>query len=211
MGTVNRNATQGELMQITIKGRHWKVTPDYRAYAERRIEKLQRYFSHLISAQLTVTEEGYRHQAELRIFGNGLDVTGRAQDPDARVALDMVLEKQERALKRRGQMGWVGRTLPPLAEAEGMQIRLLTWSAGLMAAALATGAANEVIETGEVLAFTHKILLAFLAFALILVLLFLHQRTGLRGRHAARWLLVGYLLLLLAYPGVKFVRDVLIG
>ena len=88
-------------MQITIKGRHWKVTPDFRAYAERRIEKLQRYFSHLISAQLTVTEEGYRHQAELRIFGNGVDVTGRAQDPDAKVALDTVLEKQERALKRR--------------------------------------------------------------------------------------------------------------
>jgi putative sigma-54 modulation protein len=88
-------------MQITIKGRHWKVTPDYREYAERRIEKLQRYFSHLISAQLTVTEEGYRHQAELRIFGNGVDLTGRAQDPDPRVALDQVLEKQERALKRR--------------------------------------------------------------------------------------------------------------
>lgn len=102
MGTVTRqHSTQGELMQITIKGRHWKVTPEFRAYAERRIEKLQRYFSHLISAQLTVTEEGYRHQAELRIFGNGLDVTGRAQDPEARVALDMVLEKQERALKRR--------------------------------------------------------------------------------------------------------------
>jgi ribosome hibernation promoting factor len=88
-------------MQITIKGRHWKVTPDYREYAERRIEKLQRYFSHLISAQLTVTEEGYRHRAELRIFGNGVDLTGRAQDPDAKVALDSVLEKQERALKRR--------------------------------------------------------------------------------------------------------------
>ena len=47
--------------------------------------------------------------------------------------------------------------------------------------------------------------------ALILVLLYMHHRTGFRGRHAARWLLVGYLLLLLAYPGVKFVRDVLIG
>ena len=88
-------------MQLTIKGRHWKVTPDYRAYAERRIEKLQRYFSHLISAQLTVTEEGYRHLAELRIFGNGVDLTGRAQNPDPRAALDAVLEKQEQALKRR--------------------------------------------------------------------------------------------------------------
>jgi ABC-type uncharacterized transport system permease subunit len=118
---------------------------------------------------------------------------------------------QERALKRRARPGWTGQTLPPLAEAEGMQIRLLTWSAGLMAAALATGAANEVIETGQFLAFTHKILLAFLAFALIVVLLVLHHRTGMRGRHAARWLLAGYLLLLLAYPGVKFVKDVLIG
>ena len=118
---------------------------------------------------------------------------------------------QERALKRRSHLGWTGQTLPPLAEAEGLQIRLLTWSAGLMAAALATGAANEVIETGQVLAFTHKILLAFLAFGLIVALLLLHHRTGLRGRYAARWLLVGYLLLLLAYPGVKFVRDVLIG
>ena len=88
-------------MQITIKGRHWKVTPDFREYAERRIEKLQRYFSHLISAQLTVTEEGYRHLAELRIFGNGFDLTGKAQNPDPRAALDAVMEKQERALKRR--------------------------------------------------------------------------------------------------------------
>jgi ABC-type uncharacterized transport system permease subunit len=118
---------------------------------------------------------------------------------------------QERALKRRAHLGWTGQTLPPLAEAEGLQIRLLTWSAVLMAAALATGAANEVIETGQLLALTHKILLAFLAFALIVALLFLHHRTGLRGRQAARWLLAGYLLLLLAYPGVKFVKDVLIG
>jgi len=117
---------------------------------------------------------------------------------------------QERALKRRA-LGWTGQTLPPLAEAEGLQIRLLAWSAGLMAAALATGAANEVIETGQLLAFTHKILLAFLAFAMVVALLLLHHRTGLRGRHAARWLLVGYLLLLLAYPGVKFVKDVLMA
>jgi ABC-type uncharacterized transport system permease subunit len=118
---------------------------------------------------------------------------------------------QERALKRRAQLGWAGQALPPLAEAERIQINLLAWSAVLMAAALATGAANELIETGQLLAFTHKILLAFLAFIMIASLLVLHYRTGLRGRRAARWLMVGYLLLLLAYPGVKFVKDVLIG
>ena len=88
-------------MQITIKGRHWRVGPDYREYAVRQIEKLRRYFSHLISAQLTVTQEGYRYEAELRVVGNGVDLRGSARDSDPRVALDTVLAQQETALKRR--------------------------------------------------------------------------------------------------------------
>jgi ABC-type uncharacterized transport system permease subunit len=118
---------------------------------------------------------------------------------------------QEGALKRHNPQGWTSRTLPPLAEAEGLQIRLLIWAAILMGAAMASGAANEFLETGHLLVFNHKILLSFLAFALILGLLILHHRTGFRGRRAARLVLAGYLLLTLAYPGVKFVRDVLIG
>jgi ABC-type uncharacterized transport system permease subunit len=39
----------------------------------------------------------------------------------------------------------------------------------------------------------------------------LHWRTGLRGRRATRFVLTAYLLLTLAYPGVKFVRDVLLS
>ncbi|HLF05983.1 MAG TPA: ribosome-associated translation inhibitor RaiA, partial [Thermoplasmata archaeon] len=88
-------------MDITVKGRHWKVTAEFRDYAEQRIQKLRRYFSHLANAQLTVTQEGYRHQAELRLIGNGVDLRGRAQDADPRVALDSVLAQQEQALKRR--------------------------------------------------------------------------------------------------------------
>ena len=88
-------------MRITIKGRHWRVTPDFREYAVTRIEKLLRYFSHLASVQLTVTQEGYRHLAELCVLGNGVDLRGRAQDSDPRVALDQVVAQQEQALKRR--------------------------------------------------------------------------------------------------------------
>lgn len=118
---------------------------------------------------------------------------------------------QEGALKRHSPQGWTSRTLPPLADAESLQTTLLIWAAILMGAAIASGAANEFLETGRLLAFTHKILLSFLAFALITGLLVLHRRTGFRGRRAARLLLTGYLLLTLAYPGVKFVRDVLIS
>lgn len=117
---------------------------------------------------------------------------------------------QERALKQR-RTGWAEQTLPPLSAAEDLQIRLLFWAAAFMAAALASGFANSVMGDGAWLAFNHKILLSILAFVVLIALLVAHKVTGLRGRRAARWVLVGYLLLTLGYPGVKFVKDVLIG
>jgi len=116
----------------------------------------------------------------------------------------------ERAFKARVQ-SWATRVLPPLSETEGLQNVLLKLAAILLLLALATGAANELLIEGQPLAFTHKILLSFLGFAVVLGLLILHHRTGLRGRRAARWLLTGYLLLTLAYPGVKFVREILMS
>jgi ABC-type uncharacterized transport system permease subunit len=127
-------------------------------------------------------------------------------------ALAVVL--QERAMKKRRQ-GWVMRRLPPIAATELLQRRLLWMAAIAMGLALASGLANEFMDTGHLFILphqmAHKILLSVLAFAVILVFLILHQATGLRGRLAARWLMTGYLLLTLAYPGVKFVRDVLLG
>jgi ABC-type uncharacterized transport system permease subunit len=117
---------------------------------------------------------------------------------------------EERSFKARTDT-WATRVLPPLAETEALQNALLKLSAILLLLALATGAANEFLAIGEPVAFTHKILLSFLGFGVVLILLILHHRTGLRGRKAARWLLTGYLLLTLAYPGVKFVREILIG
>lgn len=117
---------------------------------------------------------------------------------------------EERAFKARTD-SWSTRVLPPLAETEALENTLLKLAAILLLLALATGAANELLTIGQAFAFTHKILLSFLGFAVVLILLILHHRTGMRGRKAARWLLTGYLLLTLAYPGVKFVREILIG
>jgi ABC-type uncharacterized transport system permease subunit len=117
---------------------------------------------------------------------------------------------QERALKRR-RTGWAELALPSLSEGESLQIRLLFWAALFMAAALASGFANTFMETGALPALSHKVLLSLLAFVVLVALLVTHQVTGIRGRRAARWVLAGYLLLTLGYPGVKFVKDVLLG
>ena len=117
---------------------------------------------------------------------------------------------QERALKRKRPTA-LTRALPSVADASLLEVRLLGVSEALLALGIATGMARQYLSSGRLLEFDHKTLLAILAFVVIAVLLVLHRRTGLRGQRAARLILLAYLLLTLAYPGVKFVTDVLIG
>ncbi len=74
-----------------------------------------------------------------------------------------------------------------------------------------TGMATEHFDRGVLLKLDHKTLLSLLTVALVIGLLVAHHRSGLRGRRAARLVLLAYVLLSLAYLGVKFVTDVLIA
>ncbi len=117
---------------------------------------------------------------------------------------------QERALRRR-QPTALSRALPSVADGETLQVRLLVAAEAVLGLGIVTGIATQYLAIGQPLSFDHKTLLSLAAFATIGGLLILHHRTGLRGRRAARIVLVAYLLLTLAYPGVKFVTDVLMG
>lgn len=117
---------------------------------------------------------------------------------------------QERALKAKRRTALTG-MLPSVAASEVLQVRLLTGSAALLTLGLLSGMGTQFYETGTVLEFDHKTLFSLLTFAVILGLLIAHYRTGVRGRRAARFVLLAYLLLTLAYPGVKFVTDVLLA
>jgi ABC-type uncharacterized transport system permease subunit len=71
--------------------------------------------------------------------------------------------------------------------------------------------AAEYFLGGGLLPFTHKTLFSLAAFVVIGALLIARNRRGIRGRQAARLALLAYLLLTLAYPGVKFVTDVVLA
>lgn len=117
---------------------------------------------------------------------------------------------QERALKRKYRTA-LSAALPSVADGEALQIRLLWGAAAGLGIGLLSGMATEYFEIGQVLRLDHKTVLSLLTFAVLVGLLAAHQATGLRGRRAARVVLLAYLLLTLAYPGVKFVTDVLMG
>jgi ABC-type uncharacterized transport system permease subunit len=117
---------------------------------------------------------------------------------------------QERALKRRNPTH-LTRLLPSVADSESLTVKLLIASEVVLGAGLFSGMATQYMESGLLLRLDHKTLLSLLSFLVIGGLLAAHKLTGMRGRMAARLVLLGYLLLTLAYPGVKFVTDVLLS
>jgi ABC-type uncharacterized transport system permease subunit len=117
---------------------------------------------------------------------------------------------QEFALKRK-HPNWLSRLLPSVVEAETLQMRLLMAGEAVLGAGLISGMALEYLSESRLIRPDHKTVFVLATFAVIGALIVGHLRSGLRGRLAARWVLVAYLLLSLGYPGVKFVTDVLLS
>jgi len=117
---------------------------------------------------------------------------------------------QERALKAH-QPTALTRLLPAVADSEALELTLLVAAEAVLALGLATGMAAEHFLHAGLLPFDHKTVLSVAAFIVIGALLIARWRIGIRGRRVARLVLLAYLLLTLAYPGVKFVTDVLMA
>jgi ABC-type uncharacterized transport system permease subunit len=117
---------------------------------------------------------------------------------------------QERALKRRSP-GRLTRSLPSVADAERLERRLLVAAEIILGLGIVTGMATQYVIDGQLIAVGHKTFFAIAAFVVLGALLLAQHVWGLRGRRAARYVLAVYLLLTLAYPGVKFVTDVILG
>ncbi len=117
---------------------------------------------------------------------------------------------QERALRQKRRGGLVER-LPSVADAEVLELRLLMAAEAVLGIGLASGVAMQFFATGDLLILSHKTILTIVAFGVIGGLLACHFRSGLRGRRAARYVLLGHLLVTLGYPGVKFVTDVILA
>jgi len=114
---------------------------------------------------------------------------------------------QEKLLKAKSDSLWI-RRLPPVADAEHVEIISLSTSEAILAVGIVSGMALQIGASGSLLQLDHKILLTMIAFLLVGLLLIARVRMGIRGRSAARYVLISYLLITLGYPGVKWVSDI---
>jgi ABC-type uncharacterized transport system permease subunit len=120
----------------------------------------------------------------------------------------MVLAVQEHRL-RRGTAGGILSALPPLQEMEQFLFQLIAAGFALLTVALLTGLIFVHNLFTQHLA--QKTVLSLFAWAVFAVLLWGRWRSGWRGRTAIRWTLGGFVVLMLAYFGVKLVLELVQG
>jgi len=116
---------------------------------------------------------------------------------------------QDRALKTKRPTKLTHK-LPSVADCGSLTVRLLGWGEAILGLGLMTGMAAEFEATGYFLVFDHKTVFSILAFLVIGGLLIAHHKIGVRGRSAARIVLLAYLLLALGYIGVKVVTQIIL-
>lgn len=102
-------------------------------------------------------------------------------------------------------------SLPPLLTMEALLFRMIAIGFVLLTAALASGSLFSEELFGKALTLDHKTLFAFASWGIFAALLTGRHIRGWRGRTALRWTMAGFMVLLLAYIGSRFVLEVVLG
>ncbi len=100
--------------------------------------------------------------------------------------------------------------LPPLLTMEAMLFRMIGIAFVLLTMTLLTGIMFTETLFGTVFQFNHKTVFATISWLLFGILLIGRHFRGWRGRVALRWTLAGFITLMLAYVGSRFVIEVLL-
>lgn len=126
-------------------------------------------------------------------------------------ALHSILMAVAEKRLHRGRLSPLFAGLPPLLTMEALLFRLIHIAFLLLTLTLGTGVLFSESLFGKALPFNHKVVFAFLSWAIFGALLIGRHLRGWRGRKALRWTMVGFGALLLAYVGSRFVLEVVLG
>lgn len=87
-------------MQITVKTKHLEATDALHNYAEKKLVKIERYFDHIISADIMLSTERGMHLVEVTVHANGVTLRGKEKTDDMYSSIDKVIAKLERQVKK---------------------------------------------------------------------------------------------------------------
>ncbi|MDQ7779821.1 MAG: ribosome-associated translation inhibitor RaiA [Planctomycetota bacterium] len=88
-------------MNVTITGRHLRITDDMKDYARDRAERMSKYFERIKKIEVVLSAEGDHYTAEIIVACvRGMVLVGHVRDYKMAAAVDLVVDKLERQLTR---------------------------------------------------------------------------------------------------------------
>lgn len=87
-------------MQISTTARHCEIDPTLRAQTQERLERCMRFANDLHDVRLIVTQEKFRHVAEIHLRLNHHEMLSKEEAPEMRVAIDRAIDSLEEQLRR---------------------------------------------------------------------------------------------------------------
>ncbi len=88
-------------MQISVTFRHMEVSNSIRDYAEEKLSRVKKYIDEPIDAQVVLSvAKKIRHKAEVMLQAKGMTIKGSEETGDMYAAIDNVVDKIERQLKK---------------------------------------------------------------------------------------------------------------
>lgn len=87
-------------MDITVTFRHMEHSDALESYAKDKVGRLSKYLDSILDAHVILSVEKNRHTAEVTMNVSGVAINGQETREDMYSAVDLLVEKVERQLKK---------------------------------------------------------------------------------------------------------------
>jgi putative sigma-54 modulation protein len=89
-----------KLMDITVTFRHLEPMDSLKAYAEEKASKIEKYFDYPVEFHIVLVAEKFRRMADVTLNVNGTVIKALEETEDMYSAIDQVMDKIEKQVKR---------------------------------------------------------------------------------------------------------------
>jgi putative sigma-54 modulation protein len=90
-------------MQTSVTFKNLESSENLRSYVADKLDRFDRLLNNPAEAKVVLSVEKFRHIAEINIIGDKLNINGKEETNDMYSAIDMVLDKLEKQIKRSKQ------------------------------------------------------------------------------------------------------------
>ncbi len=90
-------------MNTSVRFKNLKPSDALKSYVKEKLDRMDKYFNGPAEANVVLSIEKFRHNAEINIMGDSLTINGKEETEEMYSAIDIVLDKMEVQIKKNKQ------------------------------------------------------------------------------------------------------------